>query len=124
MPATRRRLQGYGLVRVLRKGWAVPGDPLAAGWMVSGRFGPLHPRATPLQERFPVLVRGRVRGVGATSWLLLGAAAAPVLCRWLLPPPVATASPPRSPSYQAAIGFPGEPVAPTSLSGDQVNRNS
>src|SRR5712691_12161133 len=25
--------------------------------------------------------------------------------------------------YQAARGFPGEPVAPTSLSGDQVNRN-
>ena len=26
--------------------------------------------------------------------------------------------------YHAATGFPGEPVAPTSLSGAQVNRNS
>src|SRR5262245_17690716 len=54
----------------------------------------------------------------------LGAATAPWLCRRLLPPPVAMVSPPRSPSYQVAIGFPGEPVAPTSLSGDHVNRNS
>ena len=72
-----------------------------------------------------MLLRGRVRAVVCTkSWLLLGAAAAPLLLRWLLLPPVATASPPLFPAYQAASGFPGEPVAPTSLSGDHVNRNS
>src|SRR5262245_14604118 len=65
-----------------------------------------------------------VGGGCAKSRQRLGAAAAPWLCRRLLPPPVAMVSPPRSPAYQAAIGFPGEPVAPTSLSGDQVNRNS
>jgi hypothetical protein len=51
-------------MRVLREGWAVPGAiRWRRGWMVSVRFRLLHPRATPLQERFSVLVRGRVRGV-------------------------------------------------------------
>ena len=41
------------MVRVLREGWAVRGDPLAAGWMVSGRFGPLHPRAPHSRSALP-----------------------------------------------------------------------
>jgi hypothetical protein len=62
VPATRRRLQGYGLVRLLRDVWAVPGViRWRRGWMVSVRFSPLHPLATPLQESFSVLFRGRVR---------------------------------------------------------------
>ena len=62
VPATRRRLQGYGLVRLLRDVWAVPGViRWRRGWMVSVRFNPLHPLATPLQESFSVLFRGRVR---------------------------------------------------------------
>jgi len=62
VPSTRRRLQGYGLVRLLRDVWAVPGViRWWRGWMVSVRFSPLHPLATPLQDSFSVLVRGRVR---------------------------------------------------------------
>jgi Transposase DDE domain group 1 len=62
VPSTRRRLQGYGLVRLLRDVWAVPGViRWRRGWMVSVRFSPLHPLATPLQESFSVLFRGRVR---------------------------------------------------------------
>jgi Transposase DDE domain group 1 len=62
VPATRRRLQGYGLVRLLRDVWAVPGViRWRRGWMVSVRFSPLHPLATPLQESFSVLFHGRVR---------------------------------------------------------------
>jgi Transposase DDE domain group 1 len=62
VPATRRRLQGYGLVRLLRDVWAVPGViRWRRGWMVSVRFSPLHPLATPLQESFSALFRGRVR---------------------------------------------------------------
>jgi hypothetical protein len=62
VPATRRRLQGYGLVRLLREVWAVPGViRWRRGWMVSVRFRPLHPLATPLQESFSALFRGRVR---------------------------------------------------------------
>jgi Transposase DDE domain group 1 len=62
VPATRRRLQGYGLVRLLRDVWAVPGIiRWRRGWMVSVRFSPLHPLATPLQESFSLLFRGRVR---------------------------------------------------------------
>ena len=39
VPATRRRLQGYGLVRLLRDVWAVPGViRWRRGWMVSVRF--------------------------------------------------------------------------------------
>ena len=62
VPATRRRLQGYGLVRLLRDVWAVPGViRWRRGWMVSVRFSPLHPLATPLQASFSALFRGRVR---------------------------------------------------------------
>ena len=62
VPATRRRLQGYGLVRLLRDVWAVPGViRWRRGWMVSVRFNPLHPLTTPLQESFSALFRGRVR---------------------------------------------------------------
>jgi hypothetical protein len=62
VPATRWRLQGYGLVRLLRDVWAVPGViRWRRGWMVSVRFSPLHPLATPLQESFSMLFRGRVR---------------------------------------------------------------
>jgi hypothetical protein len=62
VPATRRRLQGYGLVRLLRDVWAVPGViRWRRGWMVSIRFSPLHPLATPLQASFSALFRGRVR---------------------------------------------------------------
>ena len=50
-------------MRVLREVGAVPGViRWRRGWMVSVRFRLLHPRATPLQERFSVLLRGRVRG--------------------------------------------------------------
>ena len=62
VPATRQRLRGYGLVRLLREVWAVPGViRWRRGWMVSVRFSPLHPLATPLQESFSALLRGRVR---------------------------------------------------------------
>jgi Transposase DDE domain group 1 len=62
VPSTRRRLQGYGLVRLLREVWAVPGViRWRRGWMVSVRFSPLHPLATPLQASFSALFRGRVR---------------------------------------------------------------
>ena len=62
VPTTRRRLQGYGLVRLLRDVWAVPGViRWRRGWMVSVRFSPLHPLATPLQESFSALFCGRVR---------------------------------------------------------------
>jgi hypothetical protein len=62
VPTTRRRLQGYGLVRLLRDVWAVPGViRWRRGWMVSVRFSPLHPLATPLQESFSALFRGRGR---------------------------------------------------------------
>ena len=62
VPATRRRLRGYGLVRLLRDVWAVPGViRWRRGWMVSVRFSPLHPLAIPLQESFSALFHGRVR---------------------------------------------------------------
>jgi len=62
VPATWRRLRGYGLVRLLRDVWAVPGViRWRRGWMVSVRFSPLHPLATPLQESFSALFHGRVR---------------------------------------------------------------
>ena len=62
VPTTRRRLQGYGLVRLLRDVWAVPGViRWRRGWMVSVRFSPLHPLAIPLQASFSALFRGRVR---------------------------------------------------------------
>src|SRR5437660_7139479 len=62
VPATRRRLQGYGLVRLLRDVWTVPGViRWRRGWMVSVRFSPLHPLAHALQESFSALFLGRVR---------------------------------------------------------------
>jgi hypothetical protein len=62
VPATRWRLRGYGLVRLLRDVWAVPGViRWRRGWMVSVRFSPLHPLATPLQASFSALFHGRVR---------------------------------------------------------------
>ena len=62
VPATRRRLRDYGLVRLLRDVWAVSGGiRWRRGWMVSGRFSPLHPLATPLQASFSALFHGRVR---------------------------------------------------------------
>jgi hypothetical protein len=62
VPSTRRRLWGYGLVRLLRDVWAVPGViRWRRGWMVSVRFSPLHPLAIPLQESFSALFHGRVR---------------------------------------------------------------
>jgi len=62
VPTTRRRLQGSGLVRLLRDVWAVPGViRWRRGWMVSVRFLPLHPLATPLQKSFSALFHGRVR---------------------------------------------------------------
>jgi hypothetical protein len=62
VPGTRRRLRGYGLVRLLRDVWAVPGViRWRHGWMVSVRFSPLHPLATPLQASFSALFHGRVR---------------------------------------------------------------
>jgi hypothetical protein len=61
-PATRWRLRGYRLVRWLRDVWAVPGVlRWRQGWMVSVRFSPLHPLATPLQASFSALFRGCVR---------------------------------------------------------------
>jgi hypothetical protein len=62
VPTTRRRLQSYGLVRLLRDVWAVPGViRWRRGGRVSVRFSPLHPLATPLQESFSALFHGRVR---------------------------------------------------------------
>jgi hypothetical protein len=62
VPVTRRRLRGYGLVRLLRDVWAVPGViRWRRGWMVSVRFTPLHPLAIPLQASFSALFHGRVR---------------------------------------------------------------
>jgi hypothetical protein len=62
VPATRRRLQGYGLVQLLCEVWAVPGViRWRRGWMVSVRFSSLHPLATPLQASFSALFRGCVR---------------------------------------------------------------
>jgi hypothetical protein len=62
VPTTRQRLKGYGLVRLLRDVWAVPGViRWRRGWMVSVRFSPLHPLAMPLQASFSALFRGRVR---------------------------------------------------------------
>ena len=62
VPPTRRRVQGYGLVRLLRDVWAVPGViRWRRGWMVSVRFLPRHPLAIPLQASFSALFHGRVR---------------------------------------------------------------
>jgi len=62
VPATRRRLRGYGIVRLLQEVGTVPGvTRWRRGWMVSVRFDPLHPLATALQQGFSALFRGRVQ---------------------------------------------------------------
>lgn len=62
VPTTRRRLEGYGLVRLLQEGTTVPGIiRWRHGWMVSVHFDPLHPLAEALQQGFAALFRGRVR---------------------------------------------------------------
>jgi len=61
VPSTRWRLQGYGLVRLLQEVYTVPGvTRWRRGWLVSVRFDPLHPLATPLQQGFAALFGGRV----------------------------------------------------------------
>jgi hypothetical protein len=61
VPGTRWRLQGYGLVRLLQEVYTVPGvTRWRRGWLVSVRFDPLHPLATPLQQGFAALFGGRV----------------------------------------------------------------
>ena len=62
VPTTRRRLEGYGLVRLLQEGTTVPGViQWRRGWMVSVHFDPLHPLAEALQQGFAALFRGHVR---------------------------------------------------------------
>ena len=62
VPTTRRRLHGYGLVRLLQEGTTVPGViRWRRGWMVSVHFDPLHPLAEVLQQGFAALFQGRVR---------------------------------------------------------------
>lgn len=62
VPATRWRLRGYGLVRLLQEVWTVPGViRWRRGWMVSICFNPLHPLAKVLRHSFAALFRGRVR---------------------------------------------------------------
>jgi hypothetical protein len=62
VPATRRRLRGYGIVRLLQEVGTVPGvTRWRRGWMVSVRFDPLHPLAAALQQGFSALFHGRVR---------------------------------------------------------------
>src|SRR3989440_3291531 len=63
VPATRRRLQGYGVVGLLRDVWAVPGViRWRRGGVGSGRVTPLHPLTNPLQENFFAPFRGRGGG--------------------------------------------------------------
>jgi hypothetical protein len=62
VPATRWRLRGYGIVRLLQEVGTVPGViRWRRGGMVSIRFLPLHPLAKPLQQSFAALFHGRVR---------------------------------------------------------------
>ena len=62
VPAPRRRLQGYSVVRLRRDVWALPGvSRWRRGGMVSVHCSPLHPLATSLQESFSALFHGRVR---------------------------------------------------------------
>jgi hypothetical protein len=60
-PATRRRLRGYGLVRLLQEVATVPGVLCwQHGWLVSIQFDPLHPLARVLQHGFAALFREHV----------------------------------------------------------------
>jgi hypothetical protein len=62
VPATRWRLRGYGVVRLLQEAWTVPCViRWRKGWMVTIRFDLLHPLAKVLQQSFAALLRGRVR---------------------------------------------------------------
>jgi hypothetical protein len=62
VPATRWRLEGYGLVRLLQEVYTVPGvTRWRRGWLVSVRFDPLHPLATVLQQGFAALFGERVQ---------------------------------------------------------------
>src|SRR5947208_14333155 len=64
VPTTRRRLQSYGLVRLLRDVWAVPGViRWRRGWMVSVRFlTPASARKTAPGELFRALSRSCTGG--------------------------------------------------------------
>jgi molybdopterin converting factor small subunit len=60
-PATRRRLRGYGLVRLLQEVGTVPGVLCwQHGWLVSIQFDPCHPLARMLQRGFAALFHERV----------------------------------------------------------------
>ena len=62
VPATRWRLEGYGLVRLLQEVYTVPGvTRWRRGWLVSVRFDPLHPLAKLLQQGFAALFGERVQ---------------------------------------------------------------
>jgi hypothetical protein len=61
LPQLRRRLRGYGVVRLLQEVWTVPGVlHWEHGWLVSVRFDPWHPLARLLQHGFAVLFGDRV----------------------------------------------------------------
>src|SRR5437879_1780150 len=61
VPSTHWRLQYSGLVRLVQEVYTVPGvTRWRRGWLVSVRFDPLHPLATPLQQGFAALFGGRV----------------------------------------------------------------
>lgn len=62
VPATRWRLEGYGLVRLLQEVYTVPGvTRWRRGWLVSVRFDPVHPLAKLLQQGFAALFGDRVQ---------------------------------------------------------------
>jgi hypothetical protein len=61
-PATRWRLEGYGLVRLLQEVYTVPGvTRWRRGWLVSVRFDPVHPLAKLLQQGFAALFGDRIQ---------------------------------------------------------------
>jgi hypothetical protein len=61
LPQLRRRLRGYGVVRLLQEVWTAPGVlHWEHGWLVSVRFDPLHPLARLLQYGFAALLGDRV----------------------------------------------------------------
>src|ERR1044071_1438835 len=63
VPATRWRLEGYGLVRLLQEGTTVPGVIRGRErWIGTGPLEPLNPPAEALQQGFAALFQGRVRG--------------------------------------------------------------
>lgn len=63
VPATRWRLEGDGLVRLLQEVYPVPGvTRWRRGWLVSVRFDPVHPLGKLLQQGFAALFGDRVQG--------------------------------------------------------------